>query len=396
MRDVDPMLHRLAQLRERSPIPPTLKQVAIRSRKFRRRRGALVTGLAALSALVVGGLAFVSGARNSTDVRLGVGSSSGEQQTDQQQVSTTPQSFLDEVLTIVAEKAYFATPTQVERWRAEGSRVAAAAAKPSDTYPFIARVIDELDHNDPNTQGQGLWAPDRAAAYAQRSTDEAQGLPISQVNAGVGYVNLTPTTATPDSSEGARYVEHVRAALSEDTCGWILDLRASYPNAVGQLETMLSAAAPLLPNGPAVGYQYRGGTVKMLAVRPDGSIVNATDGTVVAPPGGPRSPTGMPVAVLQGAGTTNVYESLLLAFRGRDTVRTFGEPSAGQPVSKASFPLSDGSLLWLTTGVASDRASQTYDGPIAPDVSASAEAVDGADPARAAADAWLRGQNACQ
>src|SRR5690606_13543789 len=100
----------------------------------------------------------------------------------------------------------------------------------------------------------------------------------SQVDDNIGYLEMTPVGFAPETDEGSEYIEHVRTALSAPACGWILDLRASYPSPTSVTETMLSAVAPLLPRGPALGFRFADSSESTLVVSPDGSVVSTPDG----------------------------------------------------------------------------------------------------------------------
>ena len=60
-----------------------------------------------------------------------------------------------------------------------------------------------------------------------------------------------------------------------------------------------------------------------------------------------------------------------------------------------SFPLSDGSLLWLTTRLPVDHAGHVTEAQIQSDVAGPATATEPSDPAPAAAE-WPAQQAACQ
>ena len=388
MPDVNSILNTLTQLRTRPPAAPSpLPQLTRRAGQIRRRRNlTMILGSALLVAAGGVALARTSGDGTDSDVATGPDVVAPEG-------ATTPTAFLDEVISLIEDHAYFATPNMVESWRAEVPEVAASATAPAETYEFVNQMVGTLNAN---RSGHALWHPDRAAAYEMMVPTPLEGLPPWRIDRNVGYIEMTAVDATPGTDDGRQYIEHVRSALSAPACGWILDLRASYPHP-STTETMLSAITPLLPTGAALGYRFNDGRETMLLVGSDGSISSTPDDTLVAPAVGAGTPRGVPVAILQGPGTASAYESVLLALHGREGVRTFGEPSAGQAFEVMdSYPLSDGSLLWLTTGITVDHAGRIVDGQIQPDVAASAERTEAGDPARTAAAAWLAEQGSCQ
>jgi carboxyl-terminal processing protease len=97
--------------------------------------------------------------------------------------------------------------------------------------------------------------------------------------------------------------------------------------------------------------------------------------------------------VITGPRTVSSGEAVTVAFRGRPRTRSFGQPTGGLSTSNSGFQLPDGATLLLTTAVFADRNGQRYGAAIEPDEAVSA--VDGADPALAAAVAWLRRSSGC-
>lgn len=104
----------------------------------------------------------------------------------------------------------------------------------------------------------------------------------------------------------------------------------------------------------------------------------------------------MPVAILNGPASAGAYESVRLAFPGREGVRSFGDlPGGPFPEVVESFPAL-GRLAALADDASSvDHAGRIVDGQIKPDVAASMDWTDASDPARAAAATWLAEQGSC-
>jgi hypothetical protein len=74
-----------------------------------------------------------------------------------------------------------------------------------------------------------------------------------------------------------------------------------------------------------------------------------------------------PVAVLVGPATASSGEALAIAFRGRPSTRLFGATTRGLTTSNRVFPLSDGSLLNLSTAAFADRTGTSYPNGVTPD-----------------------------
>ena len=105
-----------------------------------------------------------------------------------------------------------------------------------------------------------------------------------------------------------------------------------------------------------------------------------------------------PVAVLTGPKTASAGEAIVVAFRGRPSTRSFGEPTAGVPTANQGFRLSDGALLVLTVAVDADRTGRTYDSTIPPDQLVPVDLSQIGTPADGgvqAATTWLHKREGC-
>ncbi len=75
----------------------------------------------------------------------------------------------------------------------------------------------------------------------------------------------------------------------------------------------------------------------------------------------------IPIALLTGPPTRTASESVLIAFKGLDNTRQFGEPTGGASEEAAIFNLSDKAAITFSTGVFSDAKKRKYSGRIKPD-----------------------------
>ena len=73
------------------------------------------------------------------------------------------------------------------------------------------------------------------------------------------------------------------------------------------------------------------------------------------------------VAVLTDSLTASAGEGVAVAFRGRDSTRSFGEPTWGVSTANAAFDLGDGARLVLTVATMGDRRGNVYGGKVIPD-----------------------------
>ena len=160
-----------------------------------------------------------------------------------------------------------------------------------------------------------------------------------------------------------------------DAVGVIVDLRDNHG---GNMYPMISAIAPLLPEGTLLNFKTRKRTSPItldFVVRSSGlslaEISKFTDNT--------------PIAILVNDWTGSSGEATLLCFRGLENVRTFGIPTAGYASANQSFPMEDGYTLLITIGCDVARTGEVFcDDPIAPDVETETPLED--------AVAWIRSQ----
>jgi C-terminal processing protease CtpA/Prc len=164
---------------------------------------------------------------------------------------------------------------------------------------------------------------------------------------------------------------------------------------------MVLGAGPILGDGQAGAYLY-----------PDGRRVpwSYMDGTYLSDQVSTRSvpepyhlkQTMPPVAVLTSRSTASAGEQTLISFRGREGVRSFGEPTYGVPNAAVGKILGDGALINLAGALMADRTGYVYpyNERIAPDQEVATEqnfARVGTDDDRVvqAATQWLKSQGSC-
>jgi C-terminal processing protease CtpA/Prc len=140
----------------------------------------------------------------------------------------------------------------------------------------------------------------------------------------------------------------------------------------------------------------------MVTVNDDGSLDGGGRPHLPVPEGLtiPPDRSDAPVAVIHSLTTASAHEFATLAFTGRDATRTFGAPTSGLPTAVEGFPLPNGSLLMLTTGLGVDRTGATHDSALLPDEAVTGTRVQppppgGTDPALDAARRWLAADPAC-
>ena len=191
---------------------------------------------------------------------------------------------------------------------------------------------------------------------------------------GIAYVKLPAHRGVKVSD--AAYTHTVLDFLQShtDAVGVVIDLRN---NRGGNMYPMISAVAPLLPDGTLLSFKTRKRTTPITldyVVRSSG----------LSPEEISRFPESTPVALLVDDWTGSSGEATLLCFRGLGNVRTFGIPTAGYASANQSFPMADGYTLLITTGCDVARTGEVFcDDPISPDVETGTPLEDALE--------WIRG-----
>lgn len=176
---------------------------------------------------------------------------------------------------------------------------------------------------------------------------------------GIAYVKLPAHSGVKVSD--AVYTHTVLDFLQShlDAAGVVIDLR---DNRGGNMYPMISAVAPLLPEGILLRFKTRKHTSPITldyVVRSSG----------LSPEGISKFPESTPIAILVNDWTGSSGEATLLCFRGLENVRTFGIPTAGYASANQPFLMADGYTLLITVGCDIARTGEVFcDDPITPDV----------------------------
>jgi len=266
----------------------------------------------------------------------------------------------------------------------------------NDVYDIISGCFKEL--NEPHSF---IMPPSKAAIYNNDGTTLAQKPSMKElvgdINAellgnGIAYLNV-PWVSTTDSAICmlvADSLQRLIAGLDEQgTNGWIIDLRK---NTGGNCWPMLAGLGPLLGEG-VCGY-FVSAHEKIPISYKDGA---ASQGKYVrcrvSTNGYKLKEDKKPIIVLTGRRTVSSGEIVALAFKGKEQVYLYGEPTAGYTTANATYTLSDNSMLVLTVCMEADRNGRICEGRIVPDETVSSEThPDSIDPAKTAALLWLSAQ----
>lgn len=199
--------------------------------------------------------------------------------------------------------------------------------------------------------------------FAQVSEDNTP--PSSSLDGCILTVKMPAFIGTAD--QGQSYANTVATALDrDDLCGVIVDLRE---NGGGDMGPMLAGLTPLLPDGVSTSFVNTQGGESPVTIQ-GGSVTGGGTPTKVEV----KRELNVPIAILTSDKTGSSGEQTLLAFRGMENARVFGQPTAGFASVNQGFPLPTNSVLYLTVGTTKARTGEAFgETPIPPDQETSLE-----------------------
>lgn len=277
-------------------------------------------------------------------------------------LSDLARTYLESVITLAQTNSINRSQVDWPTVRREVFSRAGRAQVPAETHAAARWLVSALgDRHSAFLDPVALKSlPARSAA--------ASGKPEGRVLDGrFGYV-LVPTFGSPDQATIDQFATELQSVIASvgasKPCGWVVDLRS---NGGGNMWPMLAGIGPVLgsgqlgsfkdPDGRGASWSYEHGEAKS-----DGrTFAKTLNAPVILPVEAP------PVAVLVGPTTASSGEAVAIAFRGRSSTRLFGATTRGLTTSNRVFPLSDGSLLNLTTAAFADRTGTQYQNGVTPD-----------------------------
>ena len=259
-----------------------------------------------------------------------------------------PQSYGAKVLDIM-DAGIHATGEEWEAARADASERIRAASTHDEVDEILTDALAVAG-------GKHSFMMD---ADEVRSLSDSYIAPTSSLDGCVLTVTVPEFAGTID--QGDEYANTIADALGADgICGVVVDLR---DNGGGDMGPMLAGLSPLLPDGTVTSFVIQGRTSD--AALEDGTIKGG--GTSISV--GARDKLDVPVAALTSGTTASSGEQTLLAFRGLDNARVFGDPTRGYASVNQEYPLYTGRTMVLTTGISQARTGERFsEEPIAPDV----------------------------
>ena len=203
----------------------------------------------------------------------------------------------------------------------------------------------------------------------------------------IAYIDV-PWISTADESICTSFADSLHQLIATyDKQGikkWVIDLRR---NTGGNCWPMLAGLGPLLGDG-VLGYFVSDN--ERIAFSYNSGIVfqGKHSRCAVSQPYNCRAAENK-IIILTGNNTASAGEIVALAFKGKDNVYLYGEPTAGLTTANATYNLSDGSLLVLTVCKEADRNGKICDGRILPDKAIPSNTFGGKDDIKTAAVMFL-------
>ena len=301
------------------------------------------------------------------------------------------QQLLDEALRFMQKNYYRKNAVEWNNLISAAKERLNSSGNCNETYDIISWCFKEL-----NEAHSFIMPPARAAVYsnsgqqAKTPLHELVGdIKAELLDDGIAYLTV-PWVSTTDSlicTMIADSIQQLIAGLDQkNPRGWIIDLRK---NTGGNCWPMLAGIGPLLGDG-ICGYfvsarekipiSYNNGAAfqgKYLRCRTGKAGYRLKDNK-------------QPIIVLTGNRTVSSGEIVALAFKGKEQVVFYGEPTAGYTTANATYTLSDNSMLVLSVCQEADRNGKICEGRIMPDETVTMATHPGtADPAKCAASMRL-------
>jgi carboxyl-terminal processing protease len=305
--------------------------------------------------------------------------------------------LLEEAFTFMQKNYYRKNAIAWDTLLATAKKRLNSSGNCNDTYDIISGCFREL-----NETHSFIMPPAKAAVY-NNDTASLQRKPSIRelvgdikgelLDNGIAYLTV-PWVSTTDSAICTVVADSLQQLISaldgKETNGWIIDLRK---NTGGNCWPMLAGIGPLLGDG-VCGY-FVSAREKIPISYKDGAASQGKYVRCRVSNNGYKMKDGKKsIIVLTGSRTVSSGEIVALAFKGKEQVYLYGEPTAGYTTANATYTLSDNSMLVLTVCMEADRNGKICEGKILPDETISTRnRPDDADAAKSAAIMWLSAQH---
>ena len=305
--------------------------------------------------------------------------------------------LLDEAIGFMQKHYYRRRYIQWDTLIASARSQLASSGNCEDTYDIISSCFKQI-----NESHSFLMPPAKSAIYNYDTSVLQQKPSIAElvgdikgelIDDDIAYITV-PWVSTTDSLICNRIADSLQQLIARlDTKvvnNWIIDLRK---NTGGNCWPMLAGVGPLLGNG-ICGY-FVTGNERIPISYVDGIARQGKNIRCIASNNGYKTKAEKKsIIILTGRSTVSSGEIVALAFKGKEQVYFYGEPTAGYTTANATYTLSDNSMLVLTLCLEADRTGKVCEGRIMPDetIASAVTHTDNNDPAKSAAVIWLMSQ----
>lgn len=305
--------------------------------------------------------------------------------------------LLDEALGFMQKNYYRRDFVDWNVLGTEAKRRLFSSGSCDDAYATITWCFHQLDE-----QHSFIMSPEKAARYNYDTASLAKMPSLSELvgeikgewlQDSIAYLTI-PWVSTTDSLICEQIADSLQELIARlDTKGiskWIIDLRK---NTGGNCWPMLAGIGPLLGDG-VCGYFVSSDERIPISYREGAALQGRHVRCRVSANGYHTKYDRKSIVVLTGHRTISAGEIVALAFKGKEQVYLYGEPTAGLTTANATYSLSDHSMLILTVCQEADHTGRVCAGSIVPDKTIPSATGDGAqeDTVKTAAINWLQAQ----
>ncbi|MDP4150297.1 MAG: S41 family peptidase [Bacteroidota bacterium] len=309
----------------------------------------------------------------------------------------TAQALLDEALGFMQKNYYRRNAIQWDELMAAARARLNASSSCEDAYSAIGWCFSRISESH-----SFLMPPASAARYNDDSSVLSHAPSLGEmvgeikgewIQDSIGYLTI-PWVSTTDSLVCMRIADSLQEIIARlDTrkiSRWIIDLRQ---NTGGNCWPMLAGIGPLLGEG-VCGYFVSDNERIPISYHDGAAFQGKHILCRVSHDGYRMQRQQKSIVVLTGHRTVSAGEIVALAFKGRQQVCLYGEPTAGLTTANATYSLSDHSMLVLTVCQEADHTGRVCSGSIFPDkyINQPYSTTALNDPVRTAAINWLQSQ----
>ncbi|HEY4149864.1 MAG TPA: S41 family peptidase [Chitinophagaceae bacterium] len=277
--------------------------------------------------------------------------------------------LLDEALDLMQKHYYKKRGVDWDSLVAGAKARLCASGGCDEAYQTINWCFDQLQESH-----SFIMQPQRAAVYNYdtASLKEKPSLKdlVGEIEGrllddGIAYITV-PWVGTTDSLICTAIADSLQGLIARlDGKGarkWIVDLRK---NSGGNCWPMLAGIGPLLGDGTC-GY-FVSNSERVPISYSDGAAMHGKYIRCRCTKVYKRKTDSARIAVLVGPRTCSSGEIVALAFKGKDQVSFYGQPTAGLTTANSTYMLSDKSMLVLTVCLEADRTGRVCEGKLVPD-----------------------------